>query len=81
MNSFLEAIAIFSMMFGVDVFWTNYIQAVADKKALKAASYSAAIILLGGFTVLAYTERPIMLIVAALGAFFGTLVTVRKEAK
>lgn len=77
MNFWFQWFGVFLITALIDVFWTLYIGSVAEKKALPAANASAIIIALGGITVLAYTNNPILLTASVLGAFIGTYITVR----
>lgn len=62
-----------------DVAWTKYMLAVAEKRATRAALWSAAIVLFGAFNIVSYVGNHWALIPAALGAFAGTWLTVRRE--
>lgn len=68
----------FLATFLADFAWARYTAGIAEKRALKAAGWSAAIIGLGAFSVVAYTTDHRMIVPAALGAFCGTLLAVRK---
>lgn len=61
-----------------DVAWTKYTLAVAEKRATRAAGWSAAIVLFGAFNIVTYVGDHWALIPAALGAFVGTLWAVRR---
>lgn len=72
-----KTILVFIAVACADALWTLYVQAAANNKKLKASLVSAAIILAGSFVTLEYVENPILIIPAALGAFFGTYVTMK----
>lgn len=71
---------VFLATFLADVAWTLYFKMVAADKALMAASWSAAIILLGGFTVIQYASAPHVLWAAVAGSFCGTYWTMKWAA-
>jgi hypothetical protein len=75
----LNWILVFIATLLVDVAWTRYIAEAAAKKALPAASWSAAIVAFGAFNVVAYQTDRMLIIPAILGAFVGTYVAVWKE--
>ena len=64
----------FVSLFCIDIFYTYYLRAVADNKALVASVWSIVVTILGAFVVINYTTDHMMLIPAALGAFCGTFV-------
>lgn len=70
---------VFLSTFFADVAWAKYFLAIAEKQSIRSAAWSAALILLGGITVIGYTENKWMIVPAALGAFIGTWWTVRHE--
>ena len=61
----------------VDVFWTRYFQATAEKKSVQAGIFSAFIILFSAISTRAYVHDGWLVIPAALGAFVGTYFTVK----
>lgn len=58
--------------------WTVYIKASAEGKALRAALADCAIIGLGMFAVIGYTEDHRLALPILLAAFMGTYYAVRK---
>lgn len=60
-----------------DVVWARYTLAVTAKSPLRAACWSALIILLGSFTVTQYVHDWRMVFPAAAGAFIGTWLAVK----
>lgn len=66
-------------MFFLDVAWARYTASVALQKRTEASFMASFIILLTGTVTISYTTDMWMLIPAALGAFVGTYVTVRKR--
>ena len=61
-----------------DVVWARYTLAVTAKATWQAATWSALIIVLGGFNVTQYVHDWRNIIPAAAGAFAGTWLAVRK---
>lgn len=76
-----EAILIFFATAASDVLWVFYIRRTSKGKAISAAVFSAMIVLLGGIVVLAYVDNKWYLIPAALGAFAGTIITIKFDIK
>jgi uncharacterized membrane protein YfcA len=68
----IEYINTFLSLFCIDIFYTYYLKAVANDKALIAAFGSVIVTILGAYVVINYTTDHMLLIPAALGAFFGT---------
>lgn len=71
---------VFLATFIADVAWTMYFKEVAKERALFAASWSALIVLIGGFTVIQYVHAPHILIATVSGSFFGTYATMKWPA-
>lgn len=66
------AVAVFlSTLFG-DFAWTRYICAVAERRKLSACLWSAAIIGVGGVTIVAVADDAVNIVWACLGAGVGT---------
>lgn len=79
MSNLFLAVLVFLCTTTSDFIWAKYIKAVNDKKALVAAGWSASIILIGGITIVSYVEVHWLVVPAALGAFLGTFLSVRKS--
>ena len=75
----MKPFLVFVALFTLDFVWARYNICTTSGKALKAGYYSVIIILLGGFSVISYTEDHWMLLPAAAGAFCGTFVDVWRE--
>lgn len=73
---FLKCIFVFFDLIAVDFCWAKYTKHIADSKAMPAAFWSMAIMLLGAFAIISYMSNPILLIPAALGAWVGTYIAV-----
>jgi hypothetical protein len=68
----VKALGVFLAVLVADALWTLYILAASERKPVRAASYSAAIVLAGGITTLAVVASPWYLLPASAGAFVGT---------
>lgn len=64
-----------------DVMWTLYFIETANRNAAKAAGWSAMTVGLGAVATLGYVHDMRLLAAAMLGAFIGTLITIRYAAK
>ncbi len=69
---------VFISTFVADLVWARYIAAAAEKRAIPAAAWSAAIIALGGFNVMNYAHNWYTIFPAVVGAFAGTWFAFRK---
>jgi hypothetical protein len=67
---------VFVAMFALDFVWAFYTKAIQRHAATAAASWAVGIILFSGFSQIAYTHEPWLLLPAALGAFAGTFIAV-----
>lgn len=74
----MKAIAVFLATAAVDALWSRYIWHTAQHRAWPAACYSAGIVLSGAVTTVAIVADNWMVIPAALGAFAGTFLAVRR---
>jgi uncharacterized protein YebE (UPF0316 family) len=77
----MDYVLTFISLFCIDIFYTYYLRAVADNKALVASVWSIVVTILGAFVVINYTTDHMMLIPAALGAFCGTFVGMKLKKK
>jgi hypothetical protein len=74
----MKWLAVFLAVALADALWSRYILAASTRQAGIASLYSAGIVLVGGFTTLAYVDDPRYLLPAALGAVAGTYWAVRR---
>lgn len=77
----MDYVLTFISLFCIDIFYTYYLRAIADSKALVASLWSIVVTILGAFVVINYTTDHMMLIPAALGAFCGTFVGMKLKKK
>jgi hypothetical protein len=77
----LNFLLVFAATTCADICWTKYMLEVQKKRAFLAASWSAAIIAMGAFTLISYLSDRWLLVAAILGSFTGTYFTVKKESK
>ena len=72
-----RALLIFLATAVSDILWVFYIRRTGEGKAIPAAIFSSFIVLLGGFVILNYVANGWYLFPAALGAFIGTIITIK----
>lgn len=77
----LQFTSVFVAMVAADACWAKYMRYVAEGHATKAATWSAAIILVGAVAVVSYVNDHRLLIAAVLGAWVGTYLAVRRSPK
>jgi len=70
------AVTFFALFF-TDVFYTYYLRAVADDRALTASAWAVVVYIIASVAVINYTADHWSLIPAGLGAFCGTWVGMR----
>lgn len=70
-------LAVFVALFVMDFAYAKYTAAVTKNHQIGAGFYATAIIVLSGFGAIQYTQDPLLLIPAALGAFTGTVAAMR----
>ncbi len=76
-----KAILIFLATGVSDILWVLYIRRTGEGKAISAALFSTSIVVLGAFVILTYIGNNLYLIPAAIGAFLGTVVTIKFDLK
>lgn len=79
MSFALQFVLVFFVSVLVDFFYTKYTLSVADRKAVQAACWSAAIAAFGAISVISYIEDKRLLPAAVIGYFVGTLIAVKRE--
>jgi len=79
--SWTEAAVVFLSTLAADLLWAIYIRRVGEGKSMKAAIYSAFIVLLGAVAVGSYIENSWYLFPAVAGAFVGTWITIEHDKK
>jgi len=77
----IEYFITFFAIFVLDIFYTYYLRAITDGKAIVASSWSIVVTVLGALVVINYTSNHMLLIPAALGAFCGTWVGMKLRTK
>jgi len=75
--SFVKYFLIMVAMALCDVFWTLYFIHIEERRAHPASLWSAMIILVTAFTVTNYVENMIYISAAFVGAYLGTLLTIK----
>jgi hypothetical protein len=76
-----EAVMTFLALFFTDIFYTYYLKAIQDERALSSSLWAVVVFLIAGFAVINYTTNHWMLIPACLGAFSGTYVGIKIRKK
>jgi drug/metabolite transporter (DMT)-like permease len=76
-----DALVVFVAMAITDALWAIYIRRTNEGRAIAAGVLAALLLALGGVVVVYYTKNPWLLLVAALGAFVGTFLTVKHDAR
>lgn len=75
----IDIIIVFFGAVLLDYVWGKAVSAIAHSSALKAASWSAACAVIGGFITIIYVANPWMLIPAGVGAFVGVFISKVKK--
>jgi hypothetical protein len=78
-NIWLQSVIVFTTVAIADLAWTRYNQSVTARAAHRASTWSAVIVILGAVTFFGYVENRWMVIPAALGAYAGTYIAMRKS--
>ena len=79
--NWLEVLLIFFATTFSDILWVFYIRRTGEGKALSAAFFSSILVLVGGLVIVAYVGNQWYLIPAALGAFVGTILTIKFDLR
>ncbi len=79
--NFFEAVLVFLATTVSDIIWVFYIRRTSSGKALSAAFSSSILILVGGLVIVAYVGNQWYLIPAAMGAFLGTILTIKFDSR
>lgn len=81
MDLLWKGLLIFGATAVSDLIWTMWILHATAGHKWRAASFSSAVIVLSGVTVVSYVEDHRLLAPAALGAFVGTWLTLHMKGK
>lgn len=76
-----EYLAAFAISAIVDVLWTNYTVAAADRKPGIAAFWSMMILLCGNLSLLVWLDNHWVVVTSAAGGFLGTYLAVNRHKK
>jgi hypothetical protein len=74
----MTALGVFLASALAGVVWCWYIQSVAEKRRWRAAALDALLVLMGAFATVSFVDDRRLMLVAAAGAFVGTLASVRR---
>ena len=70
-------LAAFFGMFFTDVFYTYYLGAIQEKRAIASANWAAIVYVIASMLIIGYTDNPWLLIPAILGAWLGTYIGIK----
>lgn len=71
-------LAVFLSFVFLDIGWTRWGRAIADKHVARAVLWAMMITMLGAFSAVEYVKDPWLIIPATLGAGVGTWIGMRK---
>ena len=77
----IDYVFTFFALFFTDIFYTYYLKSVQEERALRASCWAVLVFLVACFAVIEYTTNHMLLIPAAFGAFFGTMVGMKIRKK
>ena len=77
----IDYIYTFFAIFFTDIFYTFYLKSVSEDKVIRASCWATLVFLVACSAVIEYTTNHMLLIPAAFGAFFGTLVGMKLRNK
>jgi hypothetical protein len=78
MEFWLRGLAVLVAVAVADVAWARYNLSISGRAAHRAAVWSVVIVLLGAVSFVGYLEDRRMIAFAAVGAYLGTWVAVRR---
>ncbi len=73
----IDYIVVFFFVLLVDIFWTQYLISVQNRKVLFSGIYAALIYLLGAYVVILYNNNHNYIFIATIASFIGTTLTVK----
>lgn len=73
----IDYIVVFFCVLLVDIFWTQYLIGVQNRKVIFSGIYAALIYLLGAYVVILYNSNHNYVFVATIASFIGTAITVK----
>lgn len=73
-------IAVFFAYVALDFCWSKYTKMVGQDRALAAANWAVALLLIGAFGLLGYVQNHWLLVPAALGSWIGTYCSLRSQS-
>lgn len=75
-----NALLVLLSVFVLDFLYARYTTAIGKCSRGAAGLYAAGIIALSGYAAISFVNDPWMLLPAMVGAFFGTVAGIKKEA-
>ena len=73
----MNAALVFALTFATDWIWVSYVRSASSGRVLRAAISSALLVLFGSLATIACVDDHRLIPLACLGAFAGTLVSMR----
>lgn len=80
-NLVLRGVIAFVLAVVIDIVWVFYIRATAQGRAALSATTAAGTIMCGAVNGISFVQHPVLILPAALGAFLGTFVVVKRERR
>ena len=77
----IDYVLAFLAMFLTDIFYTYYLTAVFEERALRASCWATIIYIVAAVAIIEYNTNHLLLIPAAFGAFCGTYVGMKIRKK
>jgi hypothetical protein len=74
------ALGVFLATAATDYCWAQYQMASAERRSVDGANASAAIVVIGGLTLLAIVASPWMIIPEAAGAWAGSYIAIQMKS-
>jgi uncharacterized protein YebE (UPF0316 family) len=77
----IDYLLAFFAIFFTDIFYTYYLKAVHEEQTLKASCWATIVYVVAAVAIIEYNSNHMLLIPAAFGAFFGTVVGMKLRKK
>jgi hypothetical protein len=72
----MRFVIVFTLATIANFLWGGYISAVSGKQAVRAATWSMAIAIVGGVIAINFVRAPVLLVSLAAGSFAGTYLSI-----
>jgi uncharacterized protein YebE (UPF0316 family) len=77
----IDYLLAFFAIFFTDIFYTYYLKAVHEEQTLRASCWATIVYVVAAVAIIEYNSNHMLLIPAAFGAFFGTVVGMKLRKK